>query len=221
MRTIMIVLLLAASAYAGKRSVKDVVTSVQSDDDFVAALADPVHVRGVIFADDKCAERFGHPQDVRGADRKALADCILDMKVVAIDTIGATIPLRTRVGDVTVLVGLELRDDHIVAIGGATQAHGKERNLPTIARTILLSPSAATKAAIERTHDFTAASFKLCLDDTGAVVTVRGLKSTGYPAYDDKLRMTILDTWKYKPYLVNGQPVPVCTAVTFIYTQEQ
>jgi hypothetical protein len=26
--------------------------------------------------------------------------------------------------------------------------------------------------------------------------------------------------WRYKPYNVNGKPVPVCTAVTFIYSQK-
>jgi hypothetical protein len=26
--------------------------------------------------------------------------------------------------------------------------------------------------------------------------------------------------WRYKPYLVNGKAVPVCTAVTFIYSQK-
>jgi hypothetical protein len=27
--------------------------------------------------------------------------------------------------------------------------------------------------------------------------------------------------WAYRPYLINGKPVPVCTAVTFIYSQQQ
>ena len=26
--------------------------------------------------------------------------------------------------------------------------------------------------------------------------------------------------WKYSPYMVNGKAVPVCTAVTFIYSQK-
>jgi hypothetical protein len=27
-------------------------------------------------------------------------------------------------------------------------------------------------------------------------------------------------TWTYRPFLVNGKPAPVCTAVTFIYSQK-
>jgi hypothetical protein len=28
-----------------------------------------------------------------------------------------------------------------------------------------------------------------------------------------------MNAWKYRPFMVNGKAVPVCTAVTFIYTQ--
>jgi hypothetical protein len=62
------------------------------------------------------------------------------------------------------------------------------------------------------------ASFKLCLDTSGAITTVTQLKTSGFPAYDQKLKSKIGE-WKYKPYQVNGKAVPVCTAVTFIYSQ--
>lgn len=52
----------------------------------------------------------------------------------------------------------------------------------------------------------------------GAVGSVTQLKSTGFPAYDAKI-IREMKQWGYKPYLVNGKAVPVCTAVTFIYTQ--
>jgi hypothetical protein len=61
-------------------------------------------------------------------------------------------------------------------------------------------------------------SFKLCVDAAGAVTSVNQLKSTGFQAYDTKIQVGIRQ-WRYKPFMVNGQPVAVCTAVTFIYSQ--
>lgn len=61
-------------------------------------------------------------------------------------------------------------------------------------------------------------SFKLCLDETGRYEEGELLKSTGLPRYDAKIARTMMD-WTYRPYLVDGKPVPVCSAVTFIYTQ--
>ena len=46
------------------------------------------------------------------------------------------------------------------------------------------------------------------------------LKSTGFPAYDNKILSKMRGEWRYKPYMVNGKAVPVCTAVTFIYSQK-
>jgi len=61
-------------------------------------------------------------------------------------------------------------------------------------------------------------SFKLCVDVVGTVTTVNQLKSTGFAAYDAKI-MRQMRTWQYRPFMFNGKAVPVCTAVTFIYTQ--
>jgi TonB family protein len=61
-------------------------------------------------------------------------------------------------------------------------------------------------------------SFKLCLSTTGRVTSVTQLKSTGWPAYDARIEQGIR-AWRYLPFLVDGTPAPVCTAVTFIYTQ--
>jgi TonB family protein len=60
-------------------------------------------------------------------------------------------------------------------------------------------------------------SAKLCLDKAGNISSVSLVKSSGFPAYDDKIRRE-MNTWRYKPWTVNGQAVPVCTAITFIYS---
>jgi hypothetical protein len=62
-------------------------------------------------------------------------------------------------------------------------------------------------------------TYKLCLTASGNIQSVGQLKSTGFPAYDAKIQNTIRGEWRYRPFLVNGQPAAVCTAVTFIYTQ--
>lgn len=61
-------------------------------------------------------------------------------------------------------------------------------------------------------------SFKLCLTAEGTVASVDGLKATGFPAYDHKI-MREMRKWRYRPYSVGGKAIPVCTAVTFIYSQ--
>lgn len=74
-------------------------------------------------------------------------------------------------------------------------------------------PSAATKAQIQK---MTIGSFKLCVSEKGRVTAVNVLKSSGLPDLDRELDAAIR-AWTYRPYLVNGQATPVCTAITFIY----
>jgi hypothetical protein len=49
---------------------------------------------------------------------------------------------------------------------------------------------------------------------------VNQLKTTGFPSYDNKIVSTIRGEWRYRPFMVNGKATPVCTAVTFIYSQK-
>ncbi len=60
-------------------------------------------------------------------------------------------------------------------------------------------------------------SFKLCVDKTGAVTEVKRIKSTGFPAYDQKIQGQ-MERWKYAPITVDGKPVSLCTTTTFVYT---
>ena len=80
-------------------------------------------------------------------------------------------------------------------------------------------PDDATKNEIaKRRVPRVIGSFKLCLDITGDIADVKMLKSTGFPAYDARLQEGIR-TWKYRPFLIDGKPTPVCSAATFIYSQ--
>ena len=62
------------------------------------------------------------------------------------------------------------------------------------------------------------ASFRVCIDEAGAVESVLPTRSSGLTSYDDKLLAGIRG-WRYSPYMIDDQPVPVCAHVTFVYSQ--
>jgi hypothetical protein len=82
-----------------------------------------------------------------------------------------------------------------------------------------IMPDDQTKTELDAagTHRLVGA-FKLCLDRAGSVSSVSVLKPTGASRYDEKI-LTKMGEWRYKPFLDAGVPVPVCSAVTFIYEQ--
>jgi periplasmic protein TonB len=85
----------------------------------------------------------------------------------------------------------------------------------------MIAPDDVTKTDIQRSgKDRIIGSFKLCRTVDGGISNVTMLKSTGFPAYDSKIQGKMRSEWRYKPYNVNGKAVPVCTAVTFIYSQK-
>ena len=84
----------------------------------------------------------------------------------------------------------------------------------------MIVPDDDTKSAISKSRvSRIQGTFRLCLDETGTVVQVVPIRSTGFASYDRRIFGGIMG-WRYSPYLVDGQAVPVCTAVTFIYTQK-
>jgi hypothetical protein len=88
-----------------------------------------------------------------------------------------------------------------------------------ISGTKMIAPDDAIKTLIQRSRvDRITGSFRVCLDEGGNVESILPLRSTGYASYDRKITAGIL-TWKYSPYLIDGEAVPVCTGVNFIYSQ--
>ena len=108
-----------------------------------------------------------------------------------------------------------------------TGAPGAPQNVaPTLLETHRISgnkqivPNDLTKVAIaQKKVERLIGSWKLCVSDRGEVKSIKKLKATGFPDYDAKIERE-MGLWKYRPYLINGKPVNVCTAVTFIYTQQ-
>jgi outer membrane biosynthesis protein TonB len=81
-------------------------------------------------------------------------------------------------------------------------------------------PDDVTKIEIQRSGKAkVVASYKMCINAAGNPQSVTMLKSTGFPAYDAKIKRE-MDNWRYRPFLINGRAAPVCTAVTFIYSQK-
>ena len=63
-------------------------------------------------------------------------------------------------------------------------------------------------------------AFKICVGVDGVVTssTVVG-PGSGYPEFDARLVASTL-AWRYRPYLDDGVPVPVCSVVQYVYEQK-
>jgi hypothetical protein len=94
--------------------------------------------------------------------------------------------------------------------------HPAELNPLRIVGNINVSPDAEDKSKLHGRR--VVGTFRLCLDEAGRYESGTLMRSTGLPRYDAKIARTMM-TWEYRPYVVDGKPIPVCTAVTFIYTQ--
>jgi protein TonB len=81
-------------------------------------------------------------------------------------------------------------------------------------------PDDVTKTEIQRSGKTQLmVPVKVCIDRGGAIASVKVMKSSGFPAYDQKLTREI-NKWRYRPFMVNGAPTPVCSAIQFIYRQK-
>lgn len=81
-----------------------------------------------------------------------------------------------------------------------------------------IHPSDVTKTQMLRDgHERTVGLLKVCVSTRGAVSSVAVLSSTKYPAFDQQLVRAVRG-WRYRPHTVDGAPVPVCGAVSFVYT---
>lgn len=83
-----------------------------------------------------------------------------------------------------------------------------------------IAPDNATATQMQRLKVSTVrVVVKLCLAADGTIASTNILTSSGFGNYDRRIFTTIRDTWKYRPFTRNGVGMPVCTTVTFIYSQ--
>jgi hypothetical protein len=81
-------------------------------------------------------------------------------------------------------------------------------------------PDDDAKTAIAQAGvDRVSATFEVCIDGAGSVDTVTLLVSSGFPSYDRRIATAIKSSWAWDPFVVDGKPIPVCTDLTFIYSQ--
>jgi TonB family protein len=80
-------------------------------------------------------------------------------------------------------------------------------------------PPAAIQALSQKGQHQTILMAKLCVNTSGAVSSVDVTKSSGSADADRSVADKIHE-WRFKPYLLNGQAVPVCTVKMFRYIIE-
>jgi hypothetical protein len=101
-----------------------------------------------------------------------------------------------------------------VVLSNSTLVEGKR-----ISGTPQIFPNDLDKLRLQKSGNPPIAGvFRLCIDDTGAVESVLPIQLTGLAGYDQKIMSTMHD-WKYAPYQIDGEAVPVCTQITFKYSQ--
>lgn len=116
----------------------------------------------------------------------------------------------------------------IVAIGGSSALADPPAAVPQRvppnaleslrvgARTDPVPDESDAQAMAHGTQPVLLAYVKLCVDAAGEPSSVVLLKSSGFPDYDAKLRAAVR-TWRYRPFVVDGNARPVCTDVSFRY----
>jgi TonB family protein len=61
------------------------------------------------------------------------------------------------------------------------------------------------------------ASYRVCLDENGAIASVKQVVSSKVAAYDRAAAATI-QGWTFRPYTVAGEPMPACSIVSLVAT---
>jgi TonB family protein len=83
-----------------------------------------------------------------------------------------------------------------------------------------IQPPDTVKTEMHRSgQDRATANYQVCLDASGNVASTKALKSSGFPAYDERLASAIAG-WRYRPYSLGGRGIPVCSVVTFIFAMK-
>jgi hypothetical protein len=119
-------------------------------------------------------------------------------------------PLADALPEATLPLPTHMPGDRLVI--APTQLHRTAGNMT-------VTPDDKTRRQIQAAHiGRLIGTFQFCISEAGRIGDLTMLRSTGVPAYDGELLREI-SRWEYAPYIDEGKPVSVCTAVTFIYSQ--
>jgi hypothetical protein len=189
---------------------------------------------GLWFEDAACAAKFQAPGEIKEDQLAAFAHCLAGLKLqrsTREDALGDVVVMTYAPGfEVEARVVNENSGARLTWIGFESLRPGDV--FPTVTTGALEALRVAGTAdgpvdkdlsAVLRRDPTPSSSaeytwFKLCIDETGTVESVLPLRSTGFASYDRRLLGAMMQ-WQYSPYMADAEPVPVCTGVTFIYTQ--
>jgi len=80
-----------------------------------------------------------------------------------------------------------------------------------------LHPSEATQSSMIRSGISRASgTVRVCISTDGDVASATMAKPTTYAEYDATI-LSAVKNWRYRPYTLDGTPVPACSFVTFNY----
>lgn len=223
---------------------RGVVAAVAKQDTaaFAKLVAGEIDVRGLRFDDPDCATKFSGTVALTAAQHPGFLRCLakLAMHVDPAPDYLSTPSLAYEPGGTLVVEMLDGVVQRIQAspsspsprqvpssvspMGG--DPSGVPRNVaPKILEALRITGQKAIypdpdtrKALAASSHPRLVGSFKVCITTRGSVESVAVMRSTGSISYDRKIERTMY-AWKYRPFLVDGEPVNTCTAVTFIYSQ--
>ena len=80
----------------------------------------------------------------------------------------------------------------------------------------ILPSELVEKAMRERGQPHLWVKVKMCLSKSGLVTALELLLSSEHPAYDLRV-LESMRAWRYRPYVADGKPIPVCTPIDFVY----
>jgi TonB family protein len=187
-------------------------------------LRDSVTIGGLWFDDVQCMVKFGAPGEVRGPALDELARCLttIDLAVssredalpdVVLMTYGSGLELEARL--------VETWDGPWLAWIGYVARRSFQDALPTISGTSLEAlrvegdrhaPMSGPGTFEElATMKFAFAWLKVCIDGNGAVTGAHVREASSPRAARAFAAAT--QSWKFRPFLLRGQPAPVCAVV--------
>ncbi len=171
-----------------------------SRETLLATFEDPVTVGALVFVDEACNRRFGHPGKVAGADRAELAGCLFALELhSSYDKVDAIVG---RYLDGDVLIGVTRRRGKIATLGAAAAQPG-DAAWPTllVPPTSEFKPSRWVQAAIKKLPDGAHAIFKLCQDEHAVITSQRLVRSSGMKDFDAQAATFVRERKQVRPFL--------------------
>ncbi|MGE0546887.1 MAG: hypothetical protein AB7O24_20920 [Kofleriaceae bacterium] len=196
-------------------------------------LGDPVAYGGLWFADAECTRQFPVAMTIEAHQRDAFARCLATLPLretnrrSQIRTVslfeyqpGLEVAVAFRMYDATPTVGWigysgrrELRDGLPSVVPSALTSHRLAGN-PAATPTPAMAATITTEnAAFKIPHAY--AWLNVCIDATGRVTGVHNWETstpTAQAAFIEAIR-----DWRFRPFMLGGQPSPVCSLVLLTY----